>query len=382
MKNMSRFNSFCACLATVVAAASCSNVANVDVQIENAPSVETVVKVQDVNKYTVLDTLTSDASGKLSFKVKLEEGQPEFVYIFMGEKKLASLILQAGDKVSVKADTLGNYEVSGSLESEKLAQVEKDYAAVSAKIDALAASADGMSPAEAGAVRKAITAEYISYYRSRVRYVMENSKSLTVIPVFYQVLGGNLPVFSQMTDAIHLSNISDSLATVYPQSKYVVSLKKYADSRKSQMELAARLDTADEIGYPDITLPDVKGQKVRLSDVDAKVILVQFWTATEAAQKMFNMDVLKSLYDDFHGKGFEIYQVSLDPDKNLWANVVKEQNLPWINVCDALGARSQYAALYNLPALPATFIISDGALVDGKVVDEKSLRKLLATLLK
>ena len=148
------------------------------------------------------------------------------------------------------------------------------------------------------------------------------------------------------------------------------------------MELAARLDTADEIGYPDITLPDVKGQKVRLSDVDAKVILVQFWTATEAAQKMFNMDVLKSLYDDFHGKGFEIYQVSLDPDKNLWANVVKEQNLPWINVCDALGARSQYAALYNLPALPATFIISDGALVDGKVVDEKSLRKLLATLLK
>ena len=121
MKNMSRFNSFCACLATVVAAASCSNVANVDVQIENAPSVETVVKVQDVNKYTVLDTLTSDASGKLSFKVKLEEGQPEFVYIFMGEKKLASLILQAGDKVSVKADTLGNYEVSGSLESEKLA---------------------------------------------------------------------------------------------------------------------------------------------------------------------------------------------------------------------------------------------------------------------
>ena len=379
---MSRFNSFFACLATIVAAASCSNVAKVDLQIENAPSAETVIKVQDVNKYTVIDTLTSDASGKLSFKVKLEEGQPEFVYVFMGGKKLASLLLQAGDKVSVKADTLGNYEVAGSLESEKLAQVEKEYAAVSSKIDALVASMDGLSASESGAVRKEIVNEYISYYRSRVRYVMENSKSLSVIPVFYQVLGGNLPVFSQRTDAIHLSNIADSLATVYPQSKYVVSLKKYADERKSQLELVARLEAADEIGFPDINLPDINGQKARLSNVEAKVIMVQFWSAAEAAQKMFNMDVLKPLYDEYHKKGFEIYQVSLDPDKNLWANVVKEQKLPWISVCDGLGAGSPYAALYNIPALPATYIISGGELVDGKVVDEKSLRKLLNKLLK
>jgi hypothetical protein len=51
-------------------------------------------------------------------------------------------------------------------------------------------------------------------------------------------------------------------------------------------------------------------------------------------------------------------------------------------VCDGLGASSPYTLLYNIGALPATFIIADGELVDGKVVDEKSLRKFLEKLLK
>jgi hypothetical protein len=37
---------------------------------------------------------------------------------------------------------------------------------------------------------------------------------------------------------------------------------------------------------------------------------------------------------------------------------------------------------YNLAAIPAAFIIADGELVDGKVVDEASLRNLLDDLLK
>ena len=139
---------------------------------------------------------------------------------------------------------------------------------------------------------------------------------------------------------------------------------------------------AEEIGYPDIELPDVNAQKVKLSEVDAKVIMVYFWSATDANQKMFNLDVLKSLYEDYHKRGFEIYQVALDPDKASWAQVVKQQALPWINVCDGLGGNSPYVLTYNLGGLPSAYIISDGELVDGQVVDEKSLRKLIDKLLK
>lgn len=382
MMNMSKFSRIAAAAAVALASVSCAHTAKIDGVLEQAPSSEVIVKLLDVNKYEVLDTVAVDASGKFSCKVDVQEGQPEFIYLFHGDRKIASLLLSEGDNVTVKADTMGNYTVAGSEESEKLAQVEKDYAAVVARMDALAKKLEKASSDEAPALSKDIYNEYVAYYRSRVRYVMENSKSLTSVPVFYQVLGENLPVFGQMTDAIHFNNICDSLETVFPDSKYVKALRKEAEVRQSQMELNARLGTAEEIGFPDITLPDTKGNKVRLSDVEAKVVLVQFWTATEAAQKMFNMDVLMPLYDEYHAKGLEIYQIALDPDKVTWANVVKEQKLPWISVCDGLGGNSPYTILYNINALPSTFIISDGELVDGQVVNERSLRKTVAKLLK
>ena len=380
--NMSRFSRIFASAAVVLAAASCSNVAKIDGNVEQAASSEVIVKLLNVNRFEVLDTVAVDASGRFSYDVDIKEGQPEFVYIFHGDRKIASLLLSEGEKVSVKADTLGNWTVAGSEESEKLAQVEKDFAAVSSKIDALAAQMEGASDAQIAELNKKITQEYIAYYRDRVKYVMQNSKSLTVVPVFYQVLGEGLPVFGQLSDGIHFSNICDSLETVYPSSKYVQTLRKEAQARKDQMTLNARIGAAEEIGYPDITLPDAKGEKIRLSDVDAKVILVHFWTPSEASQKMFNLDILKPVYDDYHKKGFEIYQVALDTDKAGWANVLKEQNLPWINVCDGLGAGSPYVLLYNIGALPATFVIADGELVDGEVMDEKSFRKLLDKKLK
>lgn len=379
---MSRFSRIFASAAVVLAAASCSNVAKIDGNVEQAASSEVIVKLLNVNRFETLDTVAVDASGRFSYDVEIKEGQPEFVYLFHGDRKIASLLLSEGEKVSVKADTLGNWTVSGSEESEKLAQVEKDFATVSSKIDALASQMEGASDAQIVELNKKITQEYIAYYRDRVKYVMQNSKSLTVVPVFYQVLGESLPVFGQLTDGIHFSNICDSLETVYPSSRYVQTLRKEAQARKDQMTLNARIGAAEEIGFPDINLPDAKGEKVRLSDVEAKVILVHFWTPSEASQKMFNLDVLKPVYDDYHKKGFEIYQVALDTDKAGWANVLKEQNLPWINVCDGLGAGSPYVLLYNIGALPATFIIADGELVDGEVMDEKSFRKLLDKKLK
>ena len=214
------------------------------------------------------------------------------------------------------------------------------------------------------------------------KYILENSTSLTSVPVLYQNFGADLPVFAQTTDAIHFVNVSDSLATVYPESKYVKALKKEAERRYGYLELEARLMDAQEVGFPDIELPDINAQKIKLSEVDSKVIMVYFWSATDISQKMFNLDFLKTIYDDYHKKGLEIYQIALDPDKTTWAQVVKQQNLPWINVCDALGADSPYVAIYNIGAIPAAYIIADGELVDGDIVDEKSLRKLLDKLLK
>lgn len=383
MKNISRFSKQLLSAAVALSLASCGRSARVDITVADAPSSEVIVKLLDINRFKVLDTLTLDESGKIVYKMDVQKGEPEFVYLFRGEKKIASMILKSADKVSVEADTLGNFTVTGSQESLKLAQVEKDYAYALSKMNSLARRAeDAVNPEYALSLRQDMGKTYLEYYRDRVRYVMENSTSLSVVPVFFQTFGAELPVFSQSTDAIHFRNVADSLAIVYPDSKYVKALRQEADKRFGYLELQTRIAAAESISYPEIELPDIKGEKRSLTDVDAKVILLQFWTASDVEQKMFNLDVLKPLYEEFNSKGFEIYQVSLDVDKGLWAQVVKEQKLPWISVCDSRGAQSTYASLYNISAVPALFIIADGQLVDGSVVDETSLRKLIRDSLK
>ena len=382
MKNMSRFSKILISAVVVFAAAACSRTARINGTIEELSGSEVIVKLLDINKFEVLDTVDVDKSGRFSYKVAAQKNQPEFVYIFNGDVKIASLVLEGGDKLIVKADTAGNYSVEGSEESVKLAQVERDYAAAIARMTAIAMKSDVAEDAQqALQLRQELGQEYVMYYRDRVRYVLENSHSISVVPVLYQTLGENLPVFSQSTDAIHFRNVADSLAQVYPSSKYVKALRQEADRRFGYLELENHIRNAEKIGFPDVELPDIKAQKRRLSEVDSKVVMLHFWTVADARQKMFNLDVLLPLYKDFAGKGFEIYQVALDADKGLWAQVVKEQNLPWINVCDSRGKQSPYAGSYNLPSLPATFIIADGELVDGAVVDEKSLRRLLKKLL-
>ena len=370
--------------AAAIFAAACTDGAKIEGTLEGASTTDVVVKLLNVNRFEVLDTVKTDAAGHFTYKMDVAKSQPEFVYLFHKDTKVASLLLEAGDKVKVQADTLGNYSVDGSVESEKLAQVEKDFAAAYDRLETLVEELSVADAKAAAELQSAIGKEYLNYYRDRVRYVMTNSSSLTVIPVLYQNFGPELPVFGQSTDAIHFRNAADSLEMVYPDSKYVKALRAEADKRCSYLEVAALLSNAQEIGYPEIELPDYQGNKVKLSDVEskAKVTMLFFWNPSNTSQKMFNLDVLKSVYADYHKRGFEIYQVALDPDKAMWAKVVKEQALPWVNVCDGLGAQSPYVLQYNLGALPAAYIISDGALVDGQVVDEKSLRKLINDLLK
>lgn len=369
-------------LAAVVMAASCSTKAVIDGTVASAPSSEVIVKLLDINRYEVLDTVATDAAGRFSYKVEIVEGQPEFVYVFYKDTKIASLLLEAGDNVTVEADTLGNYTVAGSEESLKLAQVEKDFAASLLKLNDLALKVETASEKEAKEISREMGQEYIRYYRDRVKYIMQNSRSLTVVPVLFQSFSAELPVFAQNTDAIHFRSMADSLELVYPESRYVKALRKEADQRYRYLELQAQIDNAREVSYVDIELPNVNGEKLKLSEVDSKVVLVYFWSAADAAQKMFNQDVLKPVYADYHKKGLEIYQISLDVDKGVWAKAVKDQQLPWINVCDAQGSASPYVTLYNVTSLPSMFIIKDGELVDGQAVDEKSFRRLLDKLLR
>lgn len=374
----------CAALAAALLT-SCGSKAVIEGVVTDAPDSDVIVSLLDVNRYQVLDTVKTDAQGRYTYKLEMKEGQPEFIYLFHGAKRIASLLLQKDDKVKVTSDTLGNYSVTGSPECDRLAEVERTQAEFGNKFaatQAQLADMDASSP-EAAVLRADLSRQYIAYYRDRVKYVLENSKSLTVVPVLYESIGGTLPVFGQTTDAIHFRNISDSLKTVYPESRYVKALEQEAARRTSYLEMDNRLRNAAEVNYIDIAMPDVKGNTVKLSEVKGKVVMVYFWASENAEQKMFNLDVVKPVYADYKDKGFEIYAVSLDTDKAKWATTVRNQELDWINVCDGRGSASPVVTTYNVQSIPSIFFLVDGDLVSSTGVrNEATLRSFLAAHLR
>ena len=358
--------------AALLAAACTANKASVDFTIADAPSSSLVLKQLEGTATNVLDTVKTDAAGHFRYDVKVEAGQPEFIYVFKGDQRIASLLVEKGEKAVVSADTLGNYEVSGSAGSVLLKQGDDAFRTYVSRLYALAAS---------GAPQSEINKEYVSHYRNSTRFVLSNSKSLAVIPVLYENIQGATYTFGGVNDALVFRSVCDSLKTVYPDSKYVKALEAETVRREQLFSLQNRIASAGERAYPALSMPSVTGETAELDSLDAKVKLLWFWDAREASHKIFNLDVLKPLYEQYKSKGLGIYAVCVDPDKAEWAQVVKSQDLPWVNVNDGLGTASRSLFLYNVQRVPCCLLLTEDGITSVNV-GEKPLQAALAKLLK
>lgn len=359
--------------ATVLALTACSQKISVSGTLKDAPKdSKLVVKRLDVAAYSVLDTIKVKKSGDFVYKFKIKKGQPEFFYFFYNDRKVASLLLDEAGKVSVEADTLGHYTVKGSELSEELRDVEYSQNEFNFNLDKMLKDPTTTQ----GALRRL----YVDYYRDRVKYVMTHSKSMTSIPVLYQYVSEDNPLFSQATDALHFRAVCDSLTIVYPDSRYVHALEAETQRREQILGVQTKLSTADEQGFPDISLPDIKGDRAILSNLEENVVLVYFWDPADHAQKMYNLDALLPVYEKFHDKGFNIYSVALTPDKVSWAASVRAQKLPWINVCDVRATASPVVHSYNVQGVPGGILIKDGVIYGSCITGEQDLRRVLATI--
>lgn len=351
-------------------------------KLSAAASTEVVIGRFDNQRQLVLDTLKTSADSSFMCHLDVQKGQPEFVYVLTEGNDVVSLLVEAGDDVNVDIDAEGNVQITGSEESVKLMQQLKVFDEMADELNSLYEELASASKSEVKAINERIVKTRVKIYQSSARYAMENCHSLTVIPVLYStipVADTLLPVFDSKTAPYFYKQIADSLMTKYPESKYVKTLMGVSNEGFRHLELQNIVDNAEVAGYLDVEFPGLDGKNKKLSDLDSKVILLYFWSASMPEQNVFNVEVLKPIYESYHAKGFDIFQVSLDSDKVMWATTVLGQELPWTNVCDT---RAKSATVYNLQTLPSAFVISNGELVDGEFVDEASFRKLLDKLLK
>jgi peroxiredoxin len=199
---------------------------------------------------------------------------------------------------------------------------------------------------------------------AQMRFVGSNQESLAAIYALrHHVAEQYIPQLDgQGISIVHYRSVLEGIKSKYPTSPYIAVLERNI----AESEAFARvLGDVKEVSYPDLELTDIYGKKHTLSAYDGKVVLLYFWSALNPKSNNLNAD-LKALYEEYHDKGFEIYQVSVDSDKESWIAAISQQNMPWPSLYTAGDVR--VVDLYNVEKIPTTYIIDRNG--DIKAVEE------------
>ena len=130
----------------------------------------------------------------------------------------------------------------------------------------------------------------------------------------------------------------------------------------------------------EIALPSITGDTLRLSDFKGKIVLLDFWASWCGPCRSANKGLSK-IYDKFSEKGFEIYSVSLDEEKDSWIKAVKKDKIKWKQVIDPGGWETPTAQQWNIFALPTSFLIDREGRLLAMDLEGKDLEKALKEML-
>ena len=134
-----------------------------------------------------------------------------------------------------------------------------------------------------------------------------------------------------------------------------IALRGMRNTRQVRtVEIQLDGEKVHEIGIIDFGFNDINGHERRLTDFADNVILLDFTAYSLPASQQRNIQ-LRELYNKYHSRGLEIYQVSFDSDPHYWKTMCEQ--LPWICVHCPEGFDNDMVRLYSVETIPAYFLI-------------------------
>lgn len=312
-------------------------------------------------------------------------GNPEFYRLRIGGQGI-NLAIDSTETVKVTADMKDmsfGYKVEGSgtcdtirLLCLKLADMERKARRI---------SADRSFTIEE---RDSLIDDIVEQYKKDIKlnYIHQNFGSTYSYYACFQTLGSQLvfdPVHNK-SDLTWMHAVANAWNEKYPGCQRtenicnIIQECRRRQAKPREIVLDLNDDKVQELGIIDMTFPDINGQDRTLSSLRGQVVLLDF-TAFSIDGSTERTLLLRELYEKYHERGLEIYQVSLDQNQHFWMQ--RCEALPWISVYCEESLESDMLQLYNVQQLPCFFLIDRNCDLQARQEDITDLEKAIEELL-
>lgn len=358
--------------------------------ITDAPDSLLLFENMSLNGPVVVDSVRLGADGSFSFEGEAPTA-PEF-YRLRIARQIINVAVDSTEHVTVKASyptMTGSYEVEGSTECSKIRELALMQLNLQAQVNAVVQNPNVSYEKEADSVRTILE---VYKYKVKNDYIFKEPwRAYAYFALFQTItLGQQVGLIfdpqSKKEDVQAYAAVATSWDTYHPGSERGTNLHNIAiegmrNVRILQAEQNQTIDASkiNNSGVIEVALPDRNGKTCKLTSLKGKVVLLDFhlFASKGSTERIMH---LRDLYNKYHAQGFEIYQVSLDPDEHFWKESVAA--LPWICVRDANSTGSVYLTQYNVQSLPTFFTIDRNNVLqkrDAQIQDlDAEIKSLLA----
>lgn len=293
-----------------------------------------------------IDTIKIGGDG--AFEFSRTAGKHPDIYRISLNGKHIYIPIDSIESLSLHSDAKSfdtNYTLAGSTAADIITKVDRKL----------------MKSAESKGVTATVNDSVLK--RELAQLLLQEPSGIVAYYIINKRIGG-IPVFDpeNRADLRVIGAVANAYDRERPEDPRTEYLKTLFLTHRASMPFPVDTIVAGSMSFPELVLYDYAGRKHDLHQTARKhkVVLLNFTAYTASESPAFNIE-LNKIYQQFHNKGLEIYQVAIDEDEFQWKQSAK--NLSWIAVYNP-PTDAQNLLNFNIRALPTTFIIANGELVE------------------
>lgn len=350
---------------------SCGKSTDVKLTINVSSAKKTTLYLSQLNfqKSTLIDSVKV-SEGENVKKFRIPQGvEPTFYTVSLKNEGTITILAKQSENITLTFDSkkMLNYSVEGSEESKKVQTIAVEFAKSKQRIDDLRSQfAQTTDVTIKNSIQQEMQQVIDTQKSYSTKFIWENPMSKASVMAIYQKYNDNVYVFDSSDDLLIIKTVASAINALYPESDYAKGM--YNDVKRIEKMISdakiKQMISESETSIPDLNIADRNGKEVKLSSLKGKVVLLDFWHSNNTNSLMANREYIE-IYNQYKSKGFEIYQVSLDSNRDKWIEALDTHKLPWINVCE--GSEVSYAAsIFNIQQIPGNYLLDRNQNIIGK----------------